>query len=137
MTHCVKRVQIRSFFQSVFSRIQSKYRIIRTRKNSVFGVFSCSGMLEDMSRVFRKILHKYNKLDQRCIKIYLFVLLNLFSQIKVPEKLLSTVLSICSKLFSVSTELIIHVFHNDNIFLHPFKIVHRVFVVVIYQNCDV
>ena len=41
--HCVKSVQIRSFFWSVFSRIhriQSKYGKIRTRKNSVFGHFS-------------------------------------------------------------------------------------------------
>ena len=40
--HCVKSVQIRSFFWSVFSCIQSEYRKIRTRKNSVFGHFSCS-----------------------------------------------------------------------------------------------
>ena len=34
--HCVK---IRSFFWSVFSWIQSEYRKIRTRKNTVFGLF--------------------------------------------------------------------------------------------------
>ena len=49
---CVRSVQIRSFFWSVFSRIQSgyfvslhiqsKYGKIRTRKNSVFGHFSRS-----------------------------------------------------------------------------------------------
>ena len=52
--HSVKSVQIRSFFWSVFSciwteygdllinlRIQSEYRKIRTRNNSVFGHFSC------------------------------------------------------------------------------------------------
>ena len=38
--HYVKSVQIRSFFWSVFSCIQSEYRKIRTRKNSVFGHFS-------------------------------------------------------------------------------------------------
>ena len=49
--HCVKSVQIRSYFWSVFScirteygdllnlRIQSEYRKIRTRNNSVFGRF--------------------------------------------------------------------------------------------------
>ena len=45
--HCVKSVQIQSFFWSVFSCIwweygdllQSEYRKIRTRKNSVFGHF--------------------------------------------------------------------------------------------------
>ena len=35
--HCVKSVQIRSFFWSRFSCIQSEYRKIRTTKNSVFG----------------------------------------------------------------------------------------------------
>ena len=52
--HCVKSVQIRSYFWSVFSgirieyrdlvnlRIQSEYRKIRTRNNSVFGHFSRS-----------------------------------------------------------------------------------------------
>ena len=50
----VKSVQIRSFFRSVFScihsvfscnlLIQSEYRKIRTRKNSVFGYFSHSGI---------------------------------------------------------------------------------------------
>ena len=54
--YCVKSVQIRSFFWSVFSCIRTKYgdllrkspysvrnRKIRTRKNSVFGHFSRSG----------------------------------------------------------------------------------------------
>ena len=34
--HCVKRIQLRSFFWSVFSRIRTEYGKIRTRKNSVF-----------------------------------------------------------------------------------------------------
>ena len=34
--HCVKSVLIRSSFWSVFSRIQSECRKIRTRKNYVF-----------------------------------------------------------------------------------------------------
>ena len=38
--HCAKIVQIRSFFWSVISCIQSESRKIRTRKNSVFGSFS-------------------------------------------------------------------------------------------------
>ena len=41
--HCAKSIQIRSFFWSVFSCIESEYREIRTRKNSVFGHFSRSG----------------------------------------------------------------------------------------------
>ena len=38
----MKNVQIRSYFWSVLSCIQSKYRKIRTRNNSVFGHFSRS-----------------------------------------------------------------------------------------------
>ena len=37
LDHCVKSVQIRSFFWS-------KYGKIRTRRNSVVGYFSCSGL---------------------------------------------------------------------------------------------
>ena len=37
--HCVKSVQIRSYFWSVFSFIRTEYRKIWTRKNSVFGHF--------------------------------------------------------------------------------------------------
>ena len=43
-THGVKSVRIRSYFWSLFSCIQSEYRKIRTRNNSVFGNFSCSDM---------------------------------------------------------------------------------------------
>ena len=43
--HCMKSVQIRSYFWSVFSCIQSKYRKIQTRNNSVFGHFSRSAWL--------------------------------------------------------------------------------------------
>ena len=42
--HCVKSVQIRSFFWSVFSYIRTEGRKIRTRKNSVFGHFSHSAI---------------------------------------------------------------------------------------------
>ena len=38
--HLVKSVQVRSYFWSVFSCIQSEYRKIWTRNNSVFGHFS-------------------------------------------------------------------------------------------------
>ena len=40
--NCVKNIQIRRYFCSVFSCIQSEYRKIRTRNNSVFGYFSRS-----------------------------------------------------------------------------------------------
>ena len=39
ITHCVKSVQIRSYFWSVFFRIQSEYRKIQTINNSMFGHF--------------------------------------------------------------------------------------------------
>ena len=44
-THCAKSVQIRSFFWSVFSRLRTECRKIRTRKNSVFGYFQRSDMI--------------------------------------------------------------------------------------------
>ena len=47
-SYCVKSVQIRSFFWSVFSRIQSEYGKIRTGKNSVFGHFSRSVKLSSL-----------------------------------------------------------------------------------------
>ena len=40
LMHCMKIVQIRSFFWSVFSCIYSEYRKTRTRKNPVFGHFT-------------------------------------------------------------------------------------------------
>ena len=39
--HCMKSVQIQSFFYSVSLRIQSECGKIRTRKNSVFGHMHC------------------------------------------------------------------------------------------------
>ena len=38
--HCVKSVQIRRFFWSIFPDVWTEYRKIRPRKNSVFGHFS-------------------------------------------------------------------------------------------------
>ena len=40
--HCVKSVQIRSYFWSLFSCIWTEYRKIRTGNNSLFGHFSRS-----------------------------------------------------------------------------------------------
>ena len=39
VVHCVKSVQIRGFFWSIFSYILSEYRKTWTRKSSVFGSF--------------------------------------------------------------------------------------------------
>ena len=44
--HFVKSVQIRGYFWSVFSCIQSEYRKIQTRNNSAFGHFSSSDFLK-------------------------------------------------------------------------------------------
>ena len=43
--HCVKSVQIRSYFWSVFCCIRAEYRKIQTRNKSVFGHFSYSAGL--------------------------------------------------------------------------------------------
>ena len=60
--HCVKIVQIRSYFWSVFSCIQSEYRKIRTRNNSVFGHFSLSGEDGFYSVTFQKefVFYRFN-----------------------------------------------------------------------------
>ena len=50
-SHCVKIVQIRSYFCSVFSCIRIEYRKIRTRNNSVFGHFSRSARQSSPSRI--------------------------------------------------------------------------------------
>ena len=42
VNHCVKSLQIRSYFWSLFSCIRTECRKIRTRNNSVFGQFSRS-----------------------------------------------------------------------------------------------
>ena len=46
--HCAKNVQIRSFFWSVFSHIQTGYGKTRTRKNSIFGQFLLSDYINDL-----------------------------------------------------------------------------------------
>ena len=59
---CMKSVQMRSYFWSVFSCIQPKYRKIRTRKNYVFGHFSlrvCFTFFSDQSD--NEVLSKYFK----------------------------------------------------------------------------
>ena len=49
-------VQIRSYFWSVFSYIQSEYRKIPTRNNSVFGHFSRSESFSN-SNIYKNIHH--------------------------------------------------------------------------------
>ena len=46
--HCVKRVQIHSYFWFIFFCIWTEYRKIQTRNNSIFGQFSRSGCLQEI-----------------------------------------------------------------------------------------
>ena len=59
--HCMKSVQIRSYFWSVFSCIQSEYRKIRIRYNSVFGHFSRSVLLSYYWNFWQTSLTQYCK----------------------------------------------------------------------------
>ena len=56
---CLKSVQIRVFFWFVFSHIRTEYG--ETRKNSVFGHFSCTESLSVKHGVFGT---KYSRMDQ-------------------------------------------------------------------------
>ena len=51
ISHCVKSVQMRSFFWPLFSCIQSEYRKIWIRKISVFGHFSRSVWYSSSSKI--------------------------------------------------------------------------------------
>ena len=51
----IKSVQIRSFFWSVFSCIQTEYRKIRTREKSVFGHFSSSKIIKEYQKMSREL----------------------------------------------------------------------------------
>ena len=64
--HCVKSVQIRIYFWSVFSCVRTEYRKIRTRNNPVFSHFSCS----EVFSVFNLFLDQQNKKN-----IFCFILL--------------------------------------------------------------
>ena len=75
--HCVKSVQIWSFFWYVFSYILSEYRKIRTGKKSVFGHFSRSYYLK---KTWKPVIcylkfqnsrsSKKKKNNYRCLTIY-------------------------------------------------------------------
>ena len=54
----MKSVQIQSYFWSVFSCIQSEYRKIRTRNNSVFGHFSHSIKIRICTPLLKKSFKK-------------------------------------------------------------------------------
>ena len=74
MRHCVKSVQILSFFWSLFSCIRTEYRKIRTRKNTVFGHFRAvkftkgskiSTFITELCQIIKKF---YSLTDQGAVK---------------------------------------------------------------------
>ena len=70
ITHCLKSVQIRSYFWSVFSCIRTEYRKIRNRNNSVFGHFSRSvGSLKNarkaVTRIIWETVHFWKKIPEK------------------------------------------------------------------------
>ena len=64
--HCVKSVQIRSYFWSIFSCIRTEYRKIRTRNNSAFGHFSRIGWLRksDLQAETEALICPQTSIDQ-------------------------------------------------------------------------
>ena len=95
--HCVKIVQIRSFFLSIFSCIQSKYWKIQTRKNSVFGHFSRSGSSH----------HRFNFENMRYVAEVLFFPIKFYRKIYFHEKFVTV---FCYSCFTL------HMFHWMNKF---------------------
>ena len=71
--HCVKRVQIWSFFWSMLSCIRTEYKKIRTRKNSAFGHFPRSVSLYNyiLSVIVRYcIYHIYSNDEKMLSKMF-------------------------------------------------------------------
>ena len=87
MSDCVEIVQIRSFFLSVFPCIQSQYRKIQTRNNSVFGHFS------------RNVFYRHLNI----ILIYFYWLLLLGSVLRFPAVLSRVLWKPVSWLYRSST----------------------------------
>ena len=56
-SHCVKIVQIRRYFWSIFSCIRTEYRKIQTRNNSVFGHFSRSVIGIELLKEYKSIVN--------------------------------------------------------------------------------
>ena len=60
--HCVKRVQIRSFFCSVFSCIWTEYRKIRTRKRLYLNPFHAVFPSKNEKRFYKSVKINYYKI---------------------------------------------------------------------------
>ena len=69
--HCVKSVQIWSFFLSVFSCIQSKYRKIRTRKTLYSDTFHAVFMRVSSMFIY-KLWYQYLCTDKKIASAWLF-----------------------------------------------------------------
>ena len=85
--HCVKSIQILSFFWSVLSCIRTEYRKIRTRKYSVFGHFSRSAR----NRLTRGLKDKREGFYRKA-----------FGRARCPENFFKKVCGAESSLFSSS-----------------------------------
>ena len=85
--HCMKSVQIRSYFWSVFSCIRTEYKKIRTRKIFVFGHFSHSLVFSNFTWFFN--LSK-----------------NILQTIVVPNKILQVVIEKAGPSFLFSVNII-------------------------------
>ena len=100
--HCVKSVQIRSYFWSLFSciwteygyllrksAIKSEYRKIRIRNNSLFGQFSCSSWVLVGYRMDNRFHFKMSLIDTFVKSKFKIILLLLpFSyKVKMIEKI--------------------------------------------------
>ena len=83
--HWVKMVQIRSFFWSVFSCIQSEHRKIRTRKNSVFGHFSRS---VQVSKILSEVIIILYSTSKQKTKTSPLLLCSLYIQIRDKNEIL-------------------------------------------------
>ena len=85
-SHCVKSVQLRSFFWSVISCIRTEYRKLQTRKNSVFGHFSRSLIWS-----YQLDLILYWSRSYICINILASTHIEPMFHFWTPEKVLKTV----------------------------------------------
>ena len=93
--HCVKNVQIRSYFWSVFSFfrtescIQSKYRKIRTRNNSVSVHFPGSADSQPPKSYHMKTKNLYISwpLEKSCLEKFIFTCWVTWFSLFCPAKL--------------------------------------------------
>ena len=97
--HCVKSVQIRSFFWFIFSCIRTEYSKMRTRKYSVFGHFSRSGKNKNSCRLsFVKQENHFQNISNNREDLF----------IKVKDAKVFSVLDLQNRYFHIPVK------HNDH-----------------------